>query len=153
MFKGDKTKQLKDDPDRLNILVEGTHMTGDLVTKSSIRVEGLIDGSIDCKGKIVLGEAGVVTGNINTIEIEVYGTVEGNIHAESLLTLRKSAVIKGDIKTSRLVIEDGAQIEGNILTGDFPNDALVQNAKPSKKNKKTEKSDKTASKKQEDLVY
>lgn len=118
MFKGDKGKSNPDSPDRLNRLVSGTKLTGDLVVNSSLRVDGEVEGNIQCNGKLVLGKEGLIVGNVNATEVEVDGTVEGQIDAEILLTLHKTASIKGDIATGRIVIEDGAQIEGNIQTGD-----------------------------------
>nr|WP_299204484.1 polymer-forming cytoskeletal protein [uncultured Brumimicrobium sp.] len=117
MFKGEK-KVKQESPDRLNRLVSGTKLTGDLSTNSSLRIDGEVEGSVVCNGKLVLGADGVITGNIHATEVELDGTVEGNIVAETLLSLHQTAVVKGDIRTGRLMIEDGAQIEGNIQTGD-----------------------------------
>lgn len=120
MFKGEKNKGKQESPDRLNRLVSGTKIIGDLSTNSSMRIDGQIDGNVVCNGKLVLGQDGVITGDINATEVELDGTVEGDINAEVLLTLHQTAIVKGDIRTGRLVIEDGAQIEGNIHTGDLP---------------------------------
>ena len=120
MFKGEKSKGKQESPDRLNRLVSGTKIIGDLETNSSLRIDGQIDGNVICNGKLVLGQDGIITGDINATEVELDGTVEGDINAEILLTLHGTAIVKGDIRTGRLVIEDGAQIEGNIQTGDLP---------------------------------
>lgn len=120
MFKGGNSKDKPESPDRLNRLVSGTKLTGDLVANSSIRIDGEIVGNVNCKGKLVLGSDGVITGDINATEVELDGKVEGFINAELLLTLHQTASVCGDIRTGRIVIEDGAQIEGNIQTGDKP---------------------------------
>ncbi|RFC54398.1 bactofilin family protein [Brumimicrobium aurantiacum] len=116
MFKGDKTKP--ESPDRLNRLVSGTKITGDISANSSLRIDGEVLGNIECNGKLVLGQEGQVNGNIVATEVEIDGKVEGNINAEILLVLHETAVVVGDIFTGRIVIEDGAQIDGNIKTGD-----------------------------------
>ncbi|HLV40764.1 MAG TPA: polymer-forming cytoskeletal protein [Brumimicrobium sp.] len=144
MFKGEKNK-VKDSPDRLNRLVSGTKLTGDLTTNSSLRIDGQVDGSIVCNGKLVLGQDGVITGDINATEVELDGTVEGHINAEVLLTLHQTAIVKGDIRTGRLVIEDGAHIEGNIHTGDLP-----KVSKPSLQVKEKHSKDQS---KASDIVY
>jgi len=118
MFKGDKSKIKSENPDRLNRLVSGTKIVGDMTTISSLRVDGEVVGNVNCDGKLVLGQEGVITGDINATEVELDGKVEGLITAEVLLTLHASASVKGDIKTGRIVIEDGAHIEGNIQTGE-----------------------------------
>ncbi|MDX1653001.1 MAG: polymer-forming cytoskeletal protein [Brumimicrobium sp.] len=121
MFKGEKAKSMIDSPERLNRLVSGTKLKGDLITESNLRIDGEIIGSIRCKGKFVLGEKGLVKGDLNTGSSEIEGAVEGDIIVEDLLILRKTAVIQGNVVTSRLVIEDGAQIGGSIQTGDVKN--------------------------------
>lgn len=120
MFKGEKNKTNNDSPERLNRLVSGTELEGDLKTESNLRVDGRIIGNTQCNGKFVLGEKGIVDGNLNATTAELEGTVDGDIAVEDLLILRKTAIIKGGISTGRLIIEDGAQIGGSIQTGDIP---------------------------------
>src|SRR5690554_3744416 len=145
MFKGSKSQSKTESPDRLNRLVSGTKLIGDLVTNSSLRIDGEIDGNITCNGKLVLGQEGLVTGDIIAMEVELDGTVEGHISAELLLTLHQTAIVKGDIRTGRLVIEDGAHIEGNIHTGDLP-----KVSKPSLQVKEKHSKDQS---KASDIVY
>lgn len=141
MFKGEKSKTMNDSPERLNRLVTGTELVGDLTTESNLRVDGKIDGNTQCNGKFVLGEKGIVNGDLNATTAELEGTVEGDIVIEDLLILRKTAIIKGSVSTGRLIIEDGAQIGGSIQTGDVPLKNLQNNPKSEKKteSKKTEK--------------
>lgn len=119
MFKGEKNKPNNDSPERLNRLVTGTELEGDLKTESNLRVDGKILGNTQCNGKFVLGEKGIVNGNLNATTAELEGTVDGDIAVEDLLILRKTAIIKGGVTTGRLIIEDGAQIGGSIQTGDL----------------------------------
>lgn len=133
MFKGEKNKPNNDSPERLNRLVTGTELEGDLKTESNLRVDGRIIGNTQCNGKFVLGEKGIVNGNLNATTAELEGTVDGDIAVEDLLILRKTAIIKGGVTTGRLIIEDGAQIGGSIQTGDIPVKNLQKNAKSEKK--------------------
>src|SRR5690554_4061620 len=152
MFKGEKKKSKQEDPDQLNRLVLGTSLSGDLSTNSSLRIDGRIDGNVVCKGKIVLGKEGIIAGNIQAVEMELDGTVEGNINAELLLTLHSSAVVRGDIQTSRLVIEDGARVGGNIQTGDMSKKTIDTGSKT--KSNLTEKEALQSTKsKAPDIVY
>lgn len=119
MFKGENKRISEESPDRLNRLVSGTKLTGDLVTNSSLRVDGEINGDVKCDGRLVVGEEGVINGDISATEVELDGTVSGIINAEVILTLHQTAIVKGDIRTERLVIEDGAKIEGKIYSGNL----------------------------------
>lgn len=133
MFKGEKNKGVVDSPERLNRLVSGTKLKGDLVTESNLRVDGVVNGSVSCQGKFVLGEKGKLEGNLVALEAEIEGVIEGDLTVDGLLLLRKSANIHGAVQTGRLVIEDGAQINGNITTGDLPKVAPRPIAKPLEK--------------------
>lgn len=115
-----KNKINFDSPDRLNRLVEGAIINGDITLDSSFRLDGKIIGNINCDGKFVLGDKGDVKGNIQCLEAEIEGRIEGDVHVKDLLVLRKTAVLTGTIQTSRIVIEDGAQIGGSIKTSDAP---------------------------------
>lgn len=137
MFKGEKNKPNNDSPERLNRLVTGTELQGDLATESNLRVDGRIIGNTQCNGKFVLGEKGIVNGNLNATTAELEGTVDGDIVVEDLLILRKTAIIKGGVTTGRLIIEDGAQIGGSIQTGDIPVKSMQNNVKSEKKSEPT----------------
>jgi cytoskeletal protein CcmA (bactofilin family) len=121
MGRGDKKNKVNyDSPDRLNRLVEGAIINGDITLDSSFRLDGKIIGNINCDGKFVLGDKGDVKGNIQCLEAEIEGSIEGDLRVNDLLVLRKTAVLTGTIQTSRIVIEDGAQIGGSIKTSDAP---------------------------------
>lgn len=145
MFKGEKNKANLDSPERLNRLVTGTKLEGNLTTESSLRVDGLINGDVQCSGKIVLGTEGVIVGNLVSTQAEIEGNVEGDLKVEDLLILQKTAIVKGAIQTGRLIIEDGAQIGGNVSTGDLPQ---VSNTSKKPKNK-----DATNAPEESDVVY
>jgi cytoskeletal protein CcmA (bactofilin family) len=119
MFKGDKDKNNFDQPEKLNRLVVGTKLVGDLSTESSLRVDGSIHGNINCSGKIVIGKEGNIIGDVISVQAEIEGTVEGDLKVEDILILQKTAIVKGAMSVGRLVIEDGAQIGGNVQTGDI----------------------------------
>jgi cytoskeletal protein CcmA (bactofilin family) len=44
----------------------------------------------------------------------VQGRVDGNLYGLERAELKKSATVVGDIYTPRIVIEDGAFLEGNV---------------------------------------
>ena len=105
-----------DTPDKLNRLVDGVNLKGDISLESSFRLDGKIVGNIDCQGKFVLGETGLINGDLECLEAEIEGKIEGDLKVSDLLVLRSTAIIVGVISTARIVIEDGAQIGGQIKT-------------------------------------
>lgn len=99
-----------------NILASGTNMKGDIVSNEDFRIDGSVDGNISCQGKIIIGQSGVVNGNINCSNIEVFGTVEGNITSKENLTLRATSKICGDMKMQTIEIEPGADIDKSSIS-------------------------------------
>ena len=96
----------------LNVFATGTTLSGKIETESDFRLDGRVEGEINCKGKLVIGPKGYVKGNIVTINAEILGTVEGVIRARERLVLKSSAEIKGDIFIQTLEIEPGAKFNG-----------------------------------------
>jgi cytoskeletal protein CcmA (bactofilin family) len=106
-----------DGPDRLNVLVEGTRIKGDLIADSSLRIDGEVTGNVASSSKVVIGKNGLLMGDLNCADADLEGRVEGKIWVEGLLSLRSSAVVKGDIHCLRLQIEEGANFTGSCIMG------------------------------------
>lgn len=104
-------------PDRLNRLVEGAKIIGELITDSSIRIDGEVQGNITCAGKVLIGENAVIKGNLNCNEADVEGRITGDLKVEALLTLREKSKIEGNISTAKIEIHQGAIFLGNCSMG------------------------------------
>lgn len=95
-----------------NILGQGTVIKGDIELQGDFRIDGNLFGNISSQGRIVIGNTGVVEGNINCANADISGKVTGNILTADLTTLKASAVVTGELTTSRLAIEVGAVFNG-----------------------------------------
>jgi len=104
----------------VNRICEGTEVKGSIKTPTDYRIDGFIEGSIACDGKVIIGDKGRVKGDIVSKNMEVSGKIEGTIKIESLLTLKASAIIDGDIITNKLIIEVGAKFNGNCQMSQQP---------------------------------
>lgn len=107
-----KEKVQFESPDRLNRLVEGTRIIGDILSESNLRIDGEVKGNVATSAKVVIGETGFVHGNLSCLEADIEGKVEGKLNVEGLLILRETARIDGDIFTIKLHMEEGAVFEG-----------------------------------------
>ena len=97
----------------INQIGVGTEITGDVSTNGDIRFDGILTGNLKTKGKVVIGETGVVKGEISCKNSVVEGKVEGKIIVVELLTLKATSSLLGDMVTRRLAIEPGAKFSGN----------------------------------------
>lgn len=100
-----------------NRILAGTHIEGEISSDGDVRVDGTLKGTINIKGKLVVGENGVVEGEINCQFANVSGTLKGNLKVHDLLTLQKSARLHGDIITAKLSVESGAEFSGSCKMG------------------------------------
>ena len=103
-----------------NTINKGCKITGQLTADGDIRIDGLIEGEVICKGKIVIGPEGQITGPIICVNAEIFGNVQGDMKVSDTLTLRGSSKINGDIKTNSLIIEPGAIFNGACSMGNEP---------------------------------
>lgn len=105
-------KSNKTAPKIETIIGPGTEMEGNLGTHESIRIDGKIKGEIHANS-VVIGEYGVVLGDVTATNVTVAGKIKGNISANDSLELLPKGQILGDIRTAKLMISDGASFEGN----------------------------------------
>ena len=96
----------------LNKIVANTQIVGDIDSQTNIRVDGKIKGTLRVKGKLVLGEKGIIEGEIDCESAEIEGTITGNIAASGLLSLKSTSRITGDVTTQKLSMETGAEHNG-----------------------------------------
>jgi cytoskeletal protein CcmA (bactofilin family) len=112
-------KIMENENNVINQIGVGTEITGDVATNGDIRFDGVLNGNLKTKGKVVVGETGAVKGEISCKNSVVEGKVEGKIVVTELLTLKATSSLIGDIVTRRLAIEPGAKFSGNCsMTSD-----------------------------------
>lgn len=113
MFK--KNNQIKDlNQQEISTLIGlGFTITGELKGNAVIRIDGTVIGNVNVEGGIVLGEKGMIKGDIQTASAIIYGTVNGNVKTQNL-EIKKTGKVNGDIKTDALEIELGAQYNGKL---------------------------------------
>lgn len=96
-----------------NRICEGTEILGTINTSTDFRIDGYVEGSINSKGKIVIGEKAKIKGDIISRNADILGTVEGTITVSELLSIKSSGVLTGNVVTKKITIEVGAQFNGN----------------------------------------
>lgn len=100
----------------LNIIGVGTSITGDIRSNGDIRIDGNIVGSVTSKAKLVLGPTGKIEGDINAQNADIQGNVKGQVTVNEILYLKSTSVVNGNITTNKLVVEEGADFNGNCRT-------------------------------------
>ena len=101
----------------VNMIGAGTIITGDIVSKGDIRVDGTLKGSVNTEGKVVLGREGVIEGDVVCKDADISGTIKAKITVSQLLSLKANAKLNGDIIANKLSIEPGAAFSGSCSMG------------------------------------
>ena len=101
----------------VNMIGAGTIITGDIVSKGDIRIDGTLKGSINTEGRVVLGREGMIEGHVICKNADISGTIKAKITVSQLLSLKSSAKLNGDIITNKLSIEPGAAFSGSCSMG------------------------------------
>jgi cytoskeletal protein CcmA (bactofilin family) len=111
-------KYSETDNTTINLISNGTDITGDIKSNGDIRIDGSLTGNLNTKGKVVIGPTGRVNGEVICKNSEVSGVIEGKIIVGQLLNLKASSRIQGDIVTAKLAIEPGARFSGTCNMSD-----------------------------------
>lgn len=102
-------------PTNVNMIGEGTTVRGTIEADGDLRVAGLVNGNIRCKGKVIVAHTGNISGDLNADEADIAGHVKGQLAVQRKLSLRQGCEVEGDIFTKSLLIEDGALYEGRCI--------------------------------------
>ncbi|MCX7905372.1 MAG: polymer-forming cytoskeletal protein [Elusimicrobiales bacterium] len=97
-----------------SVITEDCTFIGNINTKGSIKVEGVVEGNITSSKEVFVTKTARVNGDIVCGRCVVYGNINGNIIASNSVEIMSIGCVNGDIRTSRIMIEDGAYICGNI---------------------------------------
>ena len=92
----------------------GCTIRGELEFSSYFRVDGRVEGSVRSRSELVVGDGGVVEGEVEVARCVVGGEVRGTIRATEQVLLHAGAKVWADIHTPALVMEDGAFLEGSV---------------------------------------
>lgn len=97
-----------------NLIVEGGSIIGDVRAKSISLKEAQITGNMVSQGFIEIYSHSVVEGDIQGQNVSLDGECKGNIKTTDSLYLMSNACSKGNIVATRLKVDDGAFIDGQI---------------------------------------
>ena len=92
----------------------GTTLTGETEFHAMLRVDGHLIGTVSSDtGTLIIGTNGQVDANILVAAAMINGTVNGDIFATEKLHLGRTARVMGNIQSPRLIVEEGAILEGS----------------------------------------
>ncbi len=98
-------------------LYKGSRVSGHLSFQGPARIDGIVDGDIQCQGALTIGESAEVKAKITAQLVVIHGKVEGNVSAKEKIELIAPARLIGNIDTPRLIIAEGVVFDGDCSMG------------------------------------
>ena len=100
-------------PGELNgFLDAGSVVIGTLKFQDPLRVDGRVQGRIESRNDLVVGDRGEVEGEVQVGILYVSGTVRGRVRSEKKIVVHRGGRLLADIVTPALIMEEGAIFEG-----------------------------------------
>jgi cytoskeletal protein CcmA (bactofilin family) len=100
------------------VITSDTFFKGTFTCDTDLRVDGRIIGEVNASKRVVVGDGGVIEGDVKASHMVVQGDVKGNIQLQGDLFLSASARVEGDVLASQIRMEEGAVIEGVLKIGE-----------------------------------
>jgi len=101
-----------------SIIGEDLSITGNVISKGEVQVDGQIEGDVHC-GSLIVGEKAEITGGIVAEDVVVRGRVMGSVRGVRV-TMQASSHVEGDVFHKALAIEQGAFFEGKSRRAEDP---------------------------------
>lgn len=95
-----------------SIIGQDMQLEGNVSFKGKLRLDGHIKGNIE-GDYLILGETGVVVGDVMVNTFVCAGRVEGNVDVKKF-QISASGVILGKVEATDLQVESGASLSGEI---------------------------------------
>ncbi|HEX9787953.1 MAG TPA: polymer-forming cytoskeletal protein [Candidatus Binatia bacterium] len=94
-------------------LYKGSRVSGQLSFQGPARIDGVVDGEIQCQGSLTIGEGAEIRAKISGQIVVIRGKVEGNVTAKERVELLAPARLIGDVNAPRLIVTEGVVFDGD----------------------------------------
>jgi cytoskeletal protein CcmA (bactofilin family) len=91
-----------------------THIKGTIQGDGGLRIEGVVEGSVETTGNLVITESAKVLSEVKANNISIAGAVRGDVHANRVEILETGRVW-GDLNIKSLLINEGAYLSGQTI--------------------------------------
>jgi len=91
-----------------NSLIQGTNIEGTVQADKDIRIDGTLRGNLNCKGKVIIGPTGYISGDVQCENAVIEGRFEGVLMVSDILHVKETAKVEGDVTTQKLVVQPGS---------------------------------------------
>ena len=92
---------------------------GEIQSSGTLRIDGVVEGSISSKGTVVVANNGSVKADIKADHVVIGGNIRGQVNAREKVEILPTGKLYGDVTTVSygLVVNEGAIFEGACKMG------------------------------------
>ena len=122
-----------------NVIAKNTKIIGEIISDGDYRIDGVLEGDLKTKGRVIIGAGGLVKGNIEALNTDVEGTFSGQLNVEKTLTVKATSNISGEVVVGKLSIEPGATFNASCAMKVTPKVLKLEDGKKSEEQQKRNK--------------
>ena len=94
---------------------------GDLTGNEDMVIEGKVEGKVELpNNQLTIGAHGTVKAEVAAKSVVVMGHVVGNVAGTERVEIQATGRVEGDVAAPKLVVAEGAQINGTVQMGSAP---------------------------------
>jgi cytoskeletal protein CcmA (bactofilin family) len=127
-----------------NVIAKNTTIKGEIISDGDYRIDGVLEGDLKTKGRVIIGSGGLVNGTIEASNTDIEGTFSGKLTVEKILTVKAIAKISGEVVVGKLSIEPGAAFNASCTMKAIVKEVNKEDGKKSGKDKSKEGNKKTS---------
>lgn len=99
------------------IIGADANFKGELSFESAAKLLGKFEGTIQSKGRVYVADGSQCKATVKAKEISVEGHIEGNVEAADRVEIKNKGAITGDVTAARMIMAEGASIDGHCRIG------------------------------------
>jgi cytoskeletal protein CcmA (bactofilin family) len=101
-----------------SVVDRNSHFNGIYRSKGDLRIEGTVEGEIECDGTVTVAQDASVTASVHARNVVIAGSASGEITCQESFTVQSTGQMRGKAQAGTLVVEEGAFFEGEFRMGD-----------------------------------
>ena len=95
-------------------LDQGCSIRGEVVFADLLRVHGHVNGTISSEHELLVGEGGIVEGEVAVGRLVVAGTVRGTVRVTERVVIHGTGKVFAEVFAPTLVVDEGGVLEGPV---------------------------------------
>jgi len=125
----------------VSIIDPHSHFNGHYRTARDLRVEGSVEGEIECEGTLTVAPNAKLEAKVQARNVIIAGAASGEIVCREQFTLKPTGEMRGQVRAASLAVEEGAFFDGEFQMAETPAVAAVEqrvqrDVKPDKRDNK-----------------